>query len=106
MRETRTRCQWCSAIVVRNDATETLKHQWPECERYKQIQEDARTCAPVLARMVQLLGAKGATLTMGQALDQARKELRIKVPEHMIPKLLTNVFHVISGGRLPGQPDA
>jgi hypothetical protein len=63
--------------------------------------------APVLGRMVELLGAEGNDdLTFGEALERASKELRIVVPKRMEEPLLVSALKVIGGRRIPGLPDA
>lgn len=70
------------------------------------VEEEAYKYAPVLERMVALLGAKDSGITFGQAMAQASSELGIQIPEHMVEPLLTAAFKVIAGGRIPGVPDA
>lgn len=68
---------------------------------------DSEKYAPVLGRMVELLGAAGSQrLSFGQALRRASEELRLPVPPHMEAHLLTAAFKVISSGRIPGLPEA
>lgn len=68
---------------------------------------DAVKYAPVLERMVEILGSwEGERVSFGQAMDQASRELGIVVPLYMEAFLLTSAFQIISGGRLPGAPDA
>lgn len=68
---------------------------------------DAVKYAPVLERMVEILG-KGDRegISFGEAMLLASLELGIEVPEHMESSLLTSAFQVISGGRIPGAADA
>lgn len=69
--------------------------------------DEARPYAPVLERMVELLGAKGFEKTMfGEALERASRETRIVVPEDMKGPLLMGAFEVIANGRFRGAPDA
>jgi hypothetical protein len=68
---------------------------------------DPQKYAPVLGRMVELLGAPGSQqLTFGQALLRASKELRITVPTYMNGALIMAAFKVIAGGKIPGLPEA
>jgi hypothetical protein len=68
---------------------------------------DPQKYAPVLQRMVELMGAPGSQqLTFGQAMSRASAELRLPVPSHMEEHLLVAAFKVISSGRIPGCPDA
>lgn len=62
--------------------------------------------APVLERMVVLLGAKDSKITFGEAMKRAARELRISIPDHMEEPLLISALRVIAGGRIPGAPDA
>jgi hypothetical protein len=68
---------------------------------------DPQKYAPVLARMVELLGASGSQqLSFGQALVRASEELRLCVPPHMQGPILTAAFKVIASGKIPGLPEA
>jgi hypothetical protein len=68
---------------------------------------DPKTFAPVLQRMVEILGAESSErVTFGDAMTQASRELNIPVPDHMVAPLLTSAFKVIGSGRIPGAPDA
>ena len=68
---------------------------------------DPQKYAPVLARMVELLGAAGSQqLSFGQALVRASDELRLHVPPHMQGPLLTAAFKVLATGKIPGCPEA
>jgi|GEM_PF-2099889 hypothetical protein len=68
---------------------------------------DAMKYAPVLRRMVELLGAEGnERLRFDEAMKRASTELKLEVPEHMVEPLLIVAFKVIGGGRIPGAPDA
>jgi hypothetical protein len=69
---------------------------------------DPQKYAPVLARMVELLGAAGSQqLSFGQALVRASdEELRLCVPPHMQGPLLTAAFKVLASGKIPGLPEA
>jgi hypothetical protein len=69
------------------------------------LSEDAKKYAPVLDRMIEILGSSN-DITFGIALNRAASELGIEVPEHMHGPLLTSAFKVIAGGRIPGAPDA
>lgn len=66
---------------------------------------DPEKYAPVLERMVELLGSN-ENMTFGDALDQAASELGITVPGEVLGVLLTSVFSVITCGRIHGAPDA
>ena len=65
-------------------------------------------CAPVLQRMVEIMGAKGNErgVSFGAALERAQRETGITVPPEMEQHLLTTTFQIISSGRIPGAPDA
>lgn len=68
---------------------------------------DPEKYAPILGRMVELLGAAGSQqLSFGQALVRASEELRLHVPPHMQGPLLTAAFKVIASGKIPGLPEA
>ena len=68
---------------------------------------DPMTYAPILGRMVELLGAAGSQqLSFGQALVRASEELRLHVPPHMQGPILTAAFKVIASGKIPGLPEA
>lgn len=74
-------------------------------------EEDRREAdkyAPVLQRMVEILGALDGDEKMrfGVAFEQAKAELHIEVPPHMEVAILTAAFKVIGGGCIPGAPDA
>lgn len=85
----KSRCQWCTAIVLRDDSTNRLTHQFPECEQFRRLDDDCHVFAPVLARAGELLGAKeNERVTYGQALARAARELDIKVPARVEPALL------------------
>lgn len=68
----------------------------------------ARRFAPVLERMVEIMGAERAErgMTFGKAMALAAHQLRTPVPPDMEEPLLVSAFQVISGGRIPGAPDA
>lgn len=65
----------------------------------------ARAYAPVLAKMVELLGST-PSLRFARALDIACAELAIDPPEDIRAELLVRAFQVIGSGRIPGCPDA
>jgi hypothetical protein len=67
--------------------------------------EEAKTYAPVLERMVEILGKKNR-LTLGEALAIASNELRIVIPRDMEGPLQSAAFGIISTGKMPGAPDA
>jgi len=68
---------------------------------------DPMTYAPVLQRMVEILGSSNERgTTFGAALEQASKEKGIPVPKHMYGPLLVSAFKVIATGKIPGCPDA
>lgn len=68
---------------------------------------DPEKYAPVLGRMVELLGAEGSQqLTFGKALLRASTELRIAVPTYMNGPLIMAAFKVIVNGKFPGLPEA
>lgn len=68
---------------------------------------DAVKYAPVLERMVEIMGdPKSERVTFGDAMKRAAEELGIEVPEHMHEPLLVMAFRVISSGRIPGAADA
>ena len=67
---------------------------------------DPATYAPVLERMVEILGANDTGVSFGQAMDRASKEKGIPVPKHMVEPLLVAAFKVIGSGRIQGSPDA
>lgn len=62
--------------------------------------------APVLQRMVELLGEKDSKMTFGDAMKRAARELHLPVPPHMEEPLFISALQVIAGGRIPGAPDA
>jgi|HubBroStandDraft_5_1064220.scaffolds.fasta_scaffold116736_2 hypothetical protein len=66
---------------------------------------DVTPYAPVLERMVELLGSSD-TMTFDSAMSQASTELAVEIPEHMRGPLLISAFKVVAGGRIPGAPDA
>jgi len=69
--------------------------------------DDPRTYAPVLGRMVELLGAPGSQqLSFGKALALASIALATPIPLHMEGPLLTAAFEIISSGKIPGLPEA
>lgn len=74
------------------------------------ITERVRELSQVLARMVELMGnpPKGERVTFGGALAQASGELGITVRTGSEDEslLLRTAFQIISGGRIPGAPDA
>lgn len=104
----KTRCQWCTAIVLRNDSTNTITHQFPECEEFRRLGDECRVFAPVLLRAVELLGVDAnKRVTFGQALDRAADELDIKVPSRSAPALLQALVRISMTGKLfPGAPEA
>lgn len=67
---------------------------------------DPATYAPVLQRMIEILGANDTGVTFGEAMDRASKEKNISVPDHMIEPIMVAAFSVIASGRIPGAPDA
>jgi len=68
---------------------------------------EANKYAPVLEKMVEILGAKNnEKLTFGIALERASIQLDIPVPDHMYGPLLASAFRIIGIGRIPGAPDA
>ena len=64
--------------------------------------QEAKKYAPVLERMVEILGVKNSKLSFGDAMKRAARELDIVIPEAMVPPLLTSAFKVISSGKIPG----
>ncbi len=70
-----------------------------------EVMDEARKYAPVLDRMVTILGSESG-VTFGVAMARASSELGLKVPEHMVMPLMVSAFKVISTGRIPGAPDA
>ena len=68
----------------------------------------ARRFSPVLERMVEIMGASGNDrgMTFGKAMERASRELQTPVPPDMEEPLLVLAFKIISGGRIPGAPDA
>jgi hypothetical protein len=91
----KTRCQWCTAIVLRNTATGNVTHQFPECEEFRRLDDDCHVYAPVLVRAVELLGQKeNERVTYGQALKRAAEELDITVPRRVEAALLQAVVRV------------
>lgn len=66
---------------------------------------DLQTYAPVLARMIELLGSN-PKLSFGVALEQAARERHISIPEHMQEPLLISAFKVMASGKIPGLPEA
>lgn len=65
----------------------------------------ARMYAPVLAKMVELLGTH-PKLRFSRVLDVACAELQMDPPEQIRAELLVRAFTVVSTGRIPGCPDA
>jgi len=69
--------------------------------------ERARHFAPVLERMVEILGAKGNEhVIFADAMQRASCETKISVPLYMYEPLMRVAFQVIGSGRIPGAPDA
>lgn len=70
--------------------------------------EAALKYAPVLQRMVEILGnlQTDEKMKFGEAFEQAKAELQIEVPLHMEVVILTSAFDVIANGRIRGLPDA
>ena len=63
--------------------------------------------APVLARMVELLGQDDLSqVKFGEALDQAAREYHLEVPADVQMALLRAAFKILATGRLEGCPDA
>jgi hypothetical protein len=97
----KTRCQWCTAIVLRNTATGNVTHQFPECEEFKRLDDECHVYAPVLVRAAELLGQKeNERVTYGQALKRAALELDIRVPSRVEPALLEAVVRISLTRRL------
>lgn len=74
-------------------------------EAERPSEDDIKRCAPVLDRMVDIIGADSET-TFGAALERASQELGITVPEHMHGPLLTLAMRIVVNKRIPGAPDA
>lgn len=68
------------------------------------VLDEARKYAPVLERMIDILAED--SMTFGAAMNQASRELGIKVPTHMEAPLLTLAFNVFAGRRIPGAAEA
>jgi hypothetical protein len=66
---------------------------------------DARHCAPVLERVIDILTADN-NLTFGAALDRAQRELGILVPKHIEGPLLSIALKIIMNRKIPGAPEA
>lgn len=72
----------------------------------EEIYQNARHIAPVLERMVELLGASERRLTFGDALEQAKRETGITTSKESDDLLLRCAFKLIANGRIPGAADA
>jgi hypothetical protein len=71
------------------------------------VNDEAQTYAPVLQRVVEILGATGnENLTFGAALERASRELCVVVPRHVEMPLLCAALQVIAARRIPGAADA
>lgn len=71
--------------------------------------QEALAYAPVLQRMVEMMGSKEAEeegLTFSVAMARAAASLGIAVPDHMEGPLLLAAFRIITGGKFQGAPDA
>ena len=64
------------------------------------------TYAPVLERMIEILGANDHGVTFGAAMDRASREKGLPVPPHMVEPIMVAAFSVIANGRIPGLPEA
>lgn len=84
----------------------------PDCEAMLHVltsdpEADSVRYAPVLRRMVEILGAaRNESVSFDEAMRRASAELNIPVPQHMVEPLLTSAFRVIASGRIPGAADA
>lgn len=77
-------------------------------EQEEREYQEALKYAPVLQRMVDILGAlhTDEKMKFGDALKQATAELGVELPLHMEVAILTAALKVVAGGRIPGAPDA
>lgn len=70
-----------------------------------EVIHDARHCAPVLARMIDILTAE-PNVQFGEALAKAQLDTGVLVPEHMESIVITTAFKIITSRKFPGAPDA
>jgi hypothetical protein len=77
----------------------------PSQEIIEKITEEGRRLAPVLERMVEILGSEDST-PMSAALLRASAELAIEVPADMEGPIYVAAYRVITSGGIPGAAEA
>jgi hypothetical protein len=66
---------------------------------------DARHCAPVLERVIDIL-TEDENVPFGEAIKRAQLELGLAVPDYMEETILILAFKIVVSRKIPGLPEA